>query len=98
MRFAKSLVLMLGFVLTLAPAVRASAADDEVTVRSGLAYVEHDGVKLVGDLYLPKQRPGVPVLVAIHGGGWQAGDRGFYQNWDHCSPAMAMGFFPSNIG
>ena len=93
MRFAKSLLWMLGFVLMLAPTVRASAADDGVTVRSGLVYAEHDGVKLVGDLYLPKQRPGVPVLVAIHGGGWQAGDRGFYQNWGPLLARNGYGLF-----
>jgi hypothetical protein len=98
MRFAKSLVWMLGFVLTLAPAVRASAADDGVTVRSGLAYAEHDGVKLVGLYICPNNVPayrywsrstavvGKPATVV------------FIKTGDHCSPAMAMGFFPSNIG
>jgi acetyl esterase/lipase len=93
MPFAKSLLSMLGFILMLAPAIRAAPADYGVTIRSGLTYAEHDGVKLVGDLYLPKQRPSVPVLVAIHGGGWQAGDRGFYQNWGPMLARNGYGLF-----
>jgi len=93
MPFAKSLVSVLGFILMLAPAVRAPAADYEVNVRRRLAYAEHDGVKLVGDLYLPTHRPSVPVLVAIHGGGWQAGDRGFYQNWGPMLARNGYGLF-----
>ena len=36
-------------------------------------YVEHDGAKLIGDLYGPKGLDKAPVIVAVHGGGWQAG-------------------------
>lgn len=53
----------------------ASRADYGFRTRPDLVYAEHDGTKLVGDLYLPKGRAKVPALVAIHGGGWQAGDR-----------------------
>ena len=37
-------------------------------------YVEHDGVKLTGDLYLPKGLDKAPILIAAHGGGWQGGN------------------------
>jgi len=94
MPVARSLVLVLGLILTLAPVVgRASAADYQDTVRPGLVYAQHDGVKLVGDLYLPKGRAAVPVLVAIHGGGWQAGNRGFYQNWGPMLARNGYGLF-----
>jgi acetyl esterase/lipase len=59
----------------------ASAAEYEMATRPGLVYAEHDGTKLVGDLYLPKGRGKAPVLVAMHGGGWQVGDRSFYRYW-----------------
>jgi acetyl esterase/lipase len=59
----------------------ASAADYEVTTQLGLVYAEHDGTKLVGDLYLPKGLANAPALVAIHGGGWQVGNRAFYKYW-----------------
>ena len=59
----------------------ASAAEFGVSTRPGLVYAEHDGTKLIGDLYLPKGRAKVPAMVAIHGGGWQVGDRGYYKYW-----------------
>jgi hypothetical protein len=43
----------------------ASAADYGVPTRPGLVYAEHDGIKLIGDLYLPRGRAKAPVLVAI---------------------------------
>ena len=59
-----------------------------VTIHLGIAYANHDGVELLGDLYLPKatlylQKPAkaAPALVAVHGGGWVAGVRGAFQYW-----------------
>ena len=52
----------------------------EVTTRQSVEYAVHDGVKLIGDLYAPK-RDQAPVIVAIHGGGWQQGDRHNYRHW-----------------
>jgi acetyl esterase/lipase len=49
--------------------------------RPDIAFAEHDGVTLLGDLYLPKGIGKAPVLVGIHGGGWQLGDRKFYAHW-----------------
>jgi len=59
----------------------ASAREFEVTVRDDIVFAEHDGVKLLADLYAPKGVDKAPVLVAVHGGGWQIGDRKFYRNW-----------------
>ena len=53
----------------------------EVTTQTGVPFVEHDGVKLAGDLYLPKGRDKAPVVIAVHGGGWQIGNPKFYQHW-----------------
>ena len=53
----------------------------EVVTRTDIQFAEHDGTKLVGDLYLPQERDKPPVLVAVHGGGWQIGDRKFYTHW-----------------
>ncbi len=61
--------------------ITASAAEYAVTTRMKVQYVEHDGVKLTGDLYAPKGRDKAPVIVAIHGGGWQAGAPSTYQYW-----------------
>jgi acetyl esterase/lipase len=62
-------------------ATAAQAQPHEVIVRPSVQYVEHDGTKLVGDLYLPKDRERAPVVVAAHGGGWQAGSRASYRYW-----------------
>ena len=66
---------------TLLAAGQASAAEYEVVNHPGLVFAEHDGTKLIGDLYLPKGRSKAPVLVAVHGGGWQIGSRDFYRYW-----------------
>src|SRR5580692_3823261 len=59
----------------------AKAAEYEMTNHTDIVFAEHDGTKLVGDLYLPKGRSKAPVLVAVHGGGWQVGAKQFYRYW-----------------
>src|SRR5215475_14942099 len=53
----------------------------QIETRSGVAYANHDGVSLLGDLYLPAGAGPYPALVAVHGGGWQAGARNAFQFW-----------------
>jgi acetyl esterase/lipase len=72
--FVAALALLLGVG-------HASAAEFEIVNHADLVFAEHDGTKLVGDLYLPKGRSKVPVLVAVHGGGWQVGSKQFYRYW-----------------
>src|SRR4029079_7482234 len=50
-------------------------------VRKSFEYATHDGVKLAGDLYLPKAPGPHAAIVAIHGGGWQIGGPVGYQYW-----------------
>ena len=57
------------------------AIEHEVAIKPDIPFAEHDGVKLLGDLYLPKGIGKAPVLVAAHGGGWQLGDRKFCRHW-----------------
>ena len=57
------------------------AREYEVATRPDIVFAEHDGVTLLGDLYLPKGFGRAPVLVGVHGGGWQVGDRKFYTYW-----------------
>jgi len=57
-----------------------------VTIRRNVQFAEHDGVKLYGDLYHPVARerhhlPVVPVVIAVHGGGWRSGTRATYERW-----------------
>jgi acetyl esterase/lipase len=66
---------------TLITAGQAAAAEYEMANQPGVVFAKHDGVELVGDFYLPKGRAKAPVLVAVHGGGWQVGSRAFYRYW-----------------
>jgi acetyl esterase/lipase len=66
----------------------------KVTVRENIAYTTHDGVTLLGDLYLPeKPSSAVPVLIAVHGGGWERGDRKSFRNWGDYLPRHGYGLF-----
>src|SRR5262245_40724791 len=72
---------LFAFGLLAGTMLEVSAAEYAVAVRKGVQYVEHDGIKLIGDLYTPRGRDKAPVIVAIHGGGWQAGAPATYQYW-----------------
>src|SRR6516162_11403433 len=63
------------------PEAGAWATVYEVVARPNLEFAQHDGTRLAGDLYLPKGLEKPPVIVAIHGGGWQAGSRTSYKYW-----------------
>lgn len=56
-------------------------AEYEAAVKTDICYAVHDGVELLGDLHYPRGLDKAPVLVAVHGGGWQIGDRYVYQHW-----------------
>src|ERR1700730_5930743 len=74
------LTVMAALAMLLA-AGHASAAEYEIVNHGDLVVAEHDGTKLVGNPYLPKGRSKAPVLVAVHGGGWQIGTKQFYRYW-----------------
>src|SRR6266478_4411649 len=57
------------------------AATQQIETRPGIAYANHDGVSLAGDLYLPAGPGPFPALVGVQGGGWQAGVRSTFQFW-----------------
>jgi acetyl esterase/lipase len=73
--------------------IEAQAQTYGVATQTGVAFVEHDGVQLLGDLYLPKGRDKAPVLVAVHGGGWQIGNPKFYQYWGPYLAKNGYGLF-----
>jgi acetyl esterase/lipase len=70
---------------------------DRVTVHHGIAYANHDGVELSGDLYLPKaadtDTKATPALVAVHGGGWVTGVRAAFQYWGPYLAARGIAIF-----
>jgi acetyl esterase/lipase len=81
----------LGAVLLFAnPAL---AQQGEVTSLDNVDYVAHDGIKLTGDLYLPKGAAKTPLVIAIHGGGWQGGSPAAYQYWGPYLARNGYGMF-----
>ena len=78
MRVPVMAVVTLAALATLLVNPRASAGDYKVTMKLAIPYAEHDGVRLLGDLYLPEGRSKAPV-VAFHGGAWRSGSRTFYR-------------------
>jgi acetyl esterase/lipase len=52
-----------------------------VSTQAKIEYAQHDGVTLTGDLYLPKGLDKAPLVIAVHGGGWQAGAPATYRHW-----------------
>jgi acetyl esterase/lipase len=64
-----------------------------VTIHSGVAYANHDGVELAGDLYLPKDAKAAPALVAVHGGGWVQGARDAFKYWGPYLVARGIAVF-----
>lgn len=68
-------------------------SEQSVTIAKDIAYANHDGVALLGDLYLPKDGKSVPALVAVHGGGWVQGARGVFQHWGPYLAARGVALF-----
>ena len=68
-------------------------AEPAFELRPALTYATHDGVTLAGDLYLPKTAGPAPVLIAIHGGGWQQGARSTFQYWGPYLAARGYALF-----
>jgi acetyl esterase/lipase len=56
-------------------------AQGDSEIRRDLQYATHDGVALAGDYYVPKAPGKYPVVVAVHGGGWQGGAKAGYRFW-----------------
>lgn len=58
-----------------------SPEEKPVKVLNDIPFAGGGGAELLGDLYMPEGVPSAPVLVAVHGGGWQIGNRKFYLHW-----------------
>src|SRR5499426_4261232 len=85
----KTRLVALALVTLAGPAL----AQNEVVTRANVDYVEHDGTKLTGDLYLPKGVAKAPLIIGIHGGGWQGGSPAAYQHWGPYLARNGYGMF-----
>jgi acetyl esterase/lipase len=63
-------------------AVGTAWGQDGVQTRTNVEYAVHDGVSLVGDLYLPASGASHPAMLFIHGGGFARGSKaGYGKTW-----------------
>lgn len=65
----------------------------DVTITPKIEYAVHDGVRLTGDLYFPAGLASVPVVVAVHGGGWQASTAARYKHWGNWLARRGIALF-----
>jgi acetyl esterase/lipase len=78
---------------TMALTLDTGKAQNEVATRSNVEYAEHGGTKLTGDLYLPKGVAKAPLIIAVHGGGWQNGSPAAYKYWGSFLAKKGYGLF-----
>ena len=69
-----------------------SKAQNEVAPRN-IEYAQHSGTKLTGDLYLPKGVAKAPLIIAVHGGGWQNGSPAVFKYWGSFLAKKGYGLF-----
>jgi len=68
----------------------------DTEIQRGIEYARHDGAALLGDLYAPKQKGPHPVVVAVHGGGWQQGARESFRYWGPWLAARGYALFAAS--
>jgi len=56
-------------------------SDAQYTVETGIEYVRHDGESLKANFWKPRSPGPHPVLICIHGGGWQQGGPDAFDYW-----------------
>jgi acetyl esterase/lipase len=44
-------------------------------------------------ILLERSKTAVPILIGVHGGGWERGDRKSFRNWGHYLPQHGYGLF-----
>lgn len=66
---------------------------DNPVSRSEYVFAEHDGKKLVGDFTAPQVGDQLPVLVLLHGGGWQSGSSKRWQSWGNSLATKGVASF-----
>jgi len=70
-----------------------SGDQTHITTLRDMEYAVHDGVSLRGHLWRPAGERSAPVLVTIHGGGWQGGSADNYREWGPWLAARGFAMF-----
>jgi acetyl esterase/lipase len=73
--------------------MESSESSNDVVLREGLTYCEHDGAALQGDLYLPKGKGPFPILIGLPGGGWRICIRASLREWSFYLASQGYGVF-----
>src|ERR1700677_1592967 len=79
------------------PSVPAMPLRQECKVLPNLFYGKAHRPRCTGDLYVPQCNTRAPLVVLIHGGGWQAGDKSGAFMQDLCSRLVDSGYAVFNI-
>src|SRR6202012_785707 len=53
----------------------------EIDMTCAVPYASDGEAALLGDLYRPVDRGPHPIIIAVHGGGWDQGSRDCYHDW-----------------
>ena len=61
--------------------------------RENVVYCESGGIKLQGDLYLPKGAGPFPILIGVPGGGWRLCVRASFRDWGLYLASRGYGLF-----
>lgn len=91
-RFALALIALASPLLALAQAPKGPKLPDGAKAELNLAYGDHERNKL--DLYLPKADKPLPLVIWVHGGGWEAGDKG---GGGPALPLLAEGYAVASV-
>jgi acetyl esterase/lipase len=68
----------------------------EHEVRNGIEFARPDGAALTGDLYVPTGAAKSPVVVSVHGGGWQLGNAAMHAHWGRYLAERGIALFAIN--
>jgi acetyl esterase/lipase len=68
----------------------------EHEARLGIEFSRPGGVVLTGDLHVPAGATAAPVVVSVHGGGWQAGASGMHAHWGRYLAERGIALFSVN--
>lgn len=75
MRLGVTMRIFLTLFLALSCSLPAADAPAGYRKIADIPFAEVDGQQLAIDLYLPEGKPNAPLVVFVHGGGWQRGSR-----------------------
>jgi acetyl esterase/lipase len=65
----------------------------DVIIQRDLEYCSREGARLAGNLFTPKEKAAAPLMVAVHGGGWQGGSAERYSSWGTFLAARGIALF-----